>query len=460
MVAIQAFFKKYDHIPPREKSMALLLAEERFLKVKQAFEEEQNQPEIIQQLLLQLIQDLQLLDEILPKQKKRGQISKFRKNKKKRDDDNDDDDYNEESIISMNADMSETPSLDVITTSSPIEEPKDSFIMEDEDIDTIPEKESDKEKESSVENLFHIPSKSKVTFDNESECDLPIFDDSPLDVFDENCVIFSRPLFDSYGDTTSSEYSSDDESILEEDVLEDIDSTNYLIDSIIDFSHKIDPLLEEFAGELALINPIQLGIDEVDFYPEGNSCLVEKLSYDNSSPRPLEELNSEDIIYFDIEEKNTGSTTTHADISLPNILGELTRVVVEDIFGEPRVHMPNVLTTLPTLYLDLDFTLSTDFSRSDLVVSFPSRNRNKSFDLGISIEVQSKRFLSLNKISISFISDPLSPVLETLLPFSSENKNKVFNPGILVSKRRNLLISYLIGALKFSRSFIISLMKA
>ncbi|GJZ67072.1 hypothetical protein Tco_0630312, partial [Tanacetum coccineum] len=30
--------------------------------------------------------------------------------------------------------------------------------------------------------------------------------------------------------------------------------------------------------------------------------------------------------------------------------------------------------------------------------------------------------------------DPLSPVLETLLPFSSEIEDKVFNPGILVSK--------------------------
>ncbi|GJZ40602.1 hypothetical protein Tco_0587488, partial [Tanacetum coccineum] len=80
------------------------------------------------------------------------------------------------------------------------------------------------------------------------------------------------------------------------------------------------------------------------------------------------------------------------------------------------------------------FTLSTDFSRSDLVVSFPSRNRNKTFDLGISIEVQSKRFLSPNNFSISFISDPLSSVLKTLLPFSSEIEDKVFNPGILVSK--------------------------
>ncbi|GKB34604.1 hypothetical protein Tco_0879546 [Tanacetum coccineum] len=45
MEAIQAFLKEYDHIPPNEKCMALLLAEERFLKIKQVMREEQNQPE-------------------------------------------------------------------------------------------------------------------------------------------------------------------------------------------------------------------------------------------------------------------------------------------------------------------------------------------------------------------------------------------------------------------------------
>ncbi|GKF89195.1 hypothetical protein Tco_0263158, partial [Tanacetum coccineum] len=87
--------------------------------------------------------------------------------------------------------------------------------------------------------------------------------------------------------------------------------------------------------------------------PEGDSRLIEKLSYDNSSPRPPEELNSEDIIEFFfafpilvegsdllleetntilsylndslpeletfsfyIEEKNSGSTTTHFNYSL------------------------------------------------------------------------------------------------------------------------------------------------
>ncbi|GJY65775.1 hypothetical protein Tco_0468013 [Tanacetum coccineum] len=167
-----------------------------------------------------------------------------------------------------------------------------------------------------------------------------------------------------------------------------------------DYSPKIDFLLEEFAGELALINSIQ----------------------------PWE--------------------------------GELTRVVVEDIFGEPRVHMPNVLPTHLILCQDMDFTLFTDFSGSDLVISFPSRNRNKTFDPGISIEVQSKIFLSLNKFSISFISDPFSPVLETLLPFSFKIEDNDFNHGILVSKEEKSPHPYLIGALKLSRSFIISLMKA
>ncbi|GJU74583.1 hypothetical protein Tco_1265988 [Tanacetum coccineum] len=68
MKAIQAFLKEYNHIPPNEKCMALLLAEERFLKIKQAVEEEQIQPEVLQDLLLKIINDLQILKGIQPKQ--------------------------------------------------------------------------------------------------------------------------------------------------------------------------------------------------------------------------------------------------------------------------------------------------------------------------------------------------------------------------------------------------------
>ncbi|GJZ55185.1 hypothetical protein Tco_0610378 [Tanacetum coccineum] len=61
MEAIQAFLKEYDHIPLNEKCMALLLAEERFLKIKQTMEEEHNQPGVMQELLLKLMDGLQIL---------------------------------------------------------------------------------------------------------------------------------------------------------------------------------------------------------------------------------------------------------------------------------------------------------------------------------------------------------------------------------------------------------------
>ncbi|GJV05842.1 hypothetical protein Tco_1343498 [Tanacetum coccineum] len=52
--------------------------------------------------------------------------------------------------------------------------------------------------------------------------------------------------------------------------------------------------------------------------------------------------------------------------------GELTSAVMEDILGEPHVHVPNVLPTHPTLMMDSDFIPSDDSLRSDLEVSFPS----------------------------------------------------------------------------------------
>ncbi|GJY11964.1 hypothetical protein Tco_0381273 [Tanacetum coccineum] len=61
MEVIQAFLKEYDHIPPNEKCMALMLAEERFLKIKQTMIEEHNQPKVMQELLLKLMDDLQIL---------------------------------------------------------------------------------------------------------------------------------------------------------------------------------------------------------------------------------------------------------------------------------------------------------------------------------------------------------------------------------------------------------------
>ncbi|GJW75698.1 hypothetical protein Tco_0135068, partial [Tanacetum coccineum] len=56
---------------------------------------------------------------------------------------------------------------------------------------------------------------------------------------------------------------------------------------------KIDYLLEEFSGELTHINLIPSGIEKADFDLEKEIRLVENLLYDNSSPRPPEELTLE-----------------------------------------------------------------------------------------------------------------------------------------------------------------------
>ncbi|GJT18601.1 hypothetical protein Tco_0877307 [Tanacetum coccineum] len=188
------------------------------------------------------------------------------------------------------------------------------FVYGDKHLSTIPEKESDELIKSSVENLVLIPSESEVTSDNKSECDVPVDDESS-----PTFTTFSNPLFDSNDDFTS----SDDESLSDEDVPkenfkiysnplfddEEIISTkidphsfnaesNFIEsllnrDTLIDSSPKFDYLLEEFSGELAHIDPIPPGIKKADFDLEEEIRFVENLLYDNSSPRPPKERDSE-----------------------------------------------------------------------------------------------------------------------------------------------------------------------
>ncbi|GKC14215.1 hypothetical protein Tco_1010997 [Tanacetum coccineum] len=74
--------------------------------------------------------------------------------------------------------------------------------------------------------------------------------------------------------------------------------------------------------------------------------------------------------------------------------------------------------------MDFDFIPSHNDLGSDLNVSY--QDRNKIYDPGICIEVESIRFLAT-----------LSLVIDTLLPFSSENEDKVFNHGVLASKEKS-----------------------
>ncbi|GJY32798.1 hypothetical protein Tco_0417267, partial [Tanacetum coccineum] len=191
----------------------------------------------------------------------------------------------------------------------PTREPDDSLIMGNEELITIPEKESDEFIKYSVEDLIPISSESEDFSDNESECDEtsltfttflnPLFDPnddftssddeslSDEDVPMENFKIYSNPLFDDEEiiSTKIDPHSFNAESNLIESLLNR--------DTLIDSSPKFDFLFEEFSGELAHIDPIPPGIEKADFYLEEEIRLVENLLYDNSSPRPPEELNLE-----------------------------------------------------------------------------------------------------------------------------------------------------------------------
>ncbi|GKB25355.1 hypothetical protein Tco_0864756 [Tanacetum coccineum] len=357
----------------------------------------------------------------------------------------DDDDDDEEYTIAI------TPDL-------PTEEPDNSLSMGDEHLDTIPETESDELIKSSDENLVPIPSESEDFSDIESKCDVPDCDDSQT----TNFSTFSNPLFD---DSTSSDDESSHEEViheisfktysnplfdLDEEIIssefnpihnEDLDSTpkndrfdteSYLLESLLNrdtlmaSSPKNDSLFDEFAGELITI-PSRIVNREHEEY----ISLLERLLYDNSSPRSPEDFHAnpntiiESLPTFPIPVEDSDSLREEIDIfpgpddsippgiesddydsegddnstSLPEFesfhvdypdSGDSTIDVVEDI----PVDVPNILPTHPTLHMDFDFIPSHNDLGSDLDVSSPSGDRNKIYDLGICIEVESTRFLA------------------------------------------------------------------
>nr|GEW50267.1 reverse transcriptase domain-containing protein [Tanacetum cinerariifolium] len=296
------------------------------------------------------------------------------------------------------------------------EEPVDSLIMEDEHIDTILKTESNEVIKFSVEDLVPNPSESEIPANNSHELLFAISYSNPNFSIDDIDYVEASP--------------PDSELVSLEEVKDDILHEKLL--NIHLLIAKIEYLNNNPTPDHVLKSPSLFHIPVED-----NDSFFEK---SDTSPSYSDNSLPEFKTFSDhTEETSSGSTTTHADYYLPKYdsfifeiepeQGELTSVVMEDNLGEPRVHVPNVLPTHPTLMLNSDFIPSDDSIGSDLEVSFPFGTRNKIFDPGIFFEVQSMSFLSRDTFYISFIRDPLCPVIETFLPFSSENEDQVFNPG-------------------------------
>nr|GEV59813.1 putative reverse transcriptase domain-containing protein [Tanacetum cinerariifolium] len=302
--------------------------------------------------------------------------------------------------------------------------PEDSLRMGDEHLDTIPETELNELINSSVENLVLSPSESK-------------------DIFDEIISTKVNPICNEVLESIDSIPPGIDHFDAESDLLESLLNRDISIDS----SPKIDSLLDEFAGELNILKSIPPRINDDNLEPKGEIHLVERLLYDNSSPRPLEELNVENFIESfsssPIPVKDSDSLMEEIDVFLasdgsmpPGIDSDgsdsegdnlfIERLLYDDLIPLPEYdHFQfNNEPTHPTL--DSDFIHSSDFLGSNLHVSSPFGDRNKIYDQRICIKVESTRFLAT-----------LSPVIDTVLPFSSENEDKVFNNDILASKEKS-----------------------
>nr|GEX00883.1 hypothetical protein [Tanacetum cinerariifolium] len=97
----------------------------------------------------------------------------------------------------------------------------------------------------------------------------------------------------------------------------------------------IDSLFDEFAGELTLLKSFPPGIDETDCHPEKEIRFAKRLLYDNSSPRPPEEIVS-DISNADIE--------SFSPSPIPNEDRTLNIKMLGDV-SDQKVPIPNLTIT-------------------------------------------------------------------------------------------------------------------
>nr|GEY63390.1 hypothetical protein [Tanacetum cinerariifolium]GEY63417.1 hypothetical protein [Tanacetum cinerariifolium] len=208
-----------------------------------------------------------------------------------------------------------------ITPNLSTEEPVDSLIMEDEHLDTISATKSDEVIKSSVEDLIPILSESEGIPHN--MCDVPFRDNSlPLDISNDQFEYFS----DSNDDSTSID--DDSFSIDGIDYVEASPPNSELIslEEVKDFHPEYGELEDDvLRKKLSKINLLIAKIKALNANPTPyfdfiltspflfrNSFLEETDTSDNSLPEF-------EIFCFYIEEKNSGSTTIHADISLSDI---------------------------------------------------------------------------------------------------------------------------------------------
>ncbi|GKE76157.1 hypothetical protein Tco_1542277, partial [Tanacetum coccineum] len=219
-------------------------------------------------------------------------------------------------------------------------------------------------------------------------------------------------------------------------------------DILIDSSPKFDYLLEEFSGELAHIDPIHPGFEKADFDLKEKIRFVKNLLYDNSSPRPPEELNLEiaDTILeylspYPILVEDSDSLMEEIDLFLAFDDSMPPGIEDDDYDSEGDICFLEELLNNDSLPFPENESANLDHFNDPS----PSRPPPEPPDVEICFDFKPDTVVVTNKV-VGDISEhdvlmpnllptqpTLCPVFDLLLPFSSENKDKVFNPGILIS---------------------------
>ncbi|GJR54159.1 hypothetical protein Tco_1181333 [Tanacetum coccineum] len=366
--------------------------------------------------------------------------------------------------------MSGLPLCVAITPDSP---KTDTLIMEDEHLSTIFETESNVFIKSSVKNLVPTPSKSEDASDG--VCDLPICDDFPKshlvsffnpllyinddytssdesffeeDVPNENFKIFSNPLFDLDEEIISTEVNLIQNELLESitsipPVINSFDAESNLIKSLlnqntlIDSSSKINSILDEFSGELTLLKSIPPGIDDDNLDSEGEIHLVERLLYDNSSPLPPEDSNfvvsdaiTESFSPSPIPIKDSDSLMEEIDLFLTLNDSMPPGIETDDYDSKGDILFFEELLIDDSLSLPKheSFHFESDYDPSShRPLSKPPNDDEIEPDTGLlTRKVVGDIFEHYVLIPRLLPTQPtLCLVIQTLLPFSSKNMNKV-----------------------------------
>ncbi|GJT41159.1 hypothetical protein Tco_0941024, partial [Tanacetum coccineum] len=254
--------------------MDLLLVDERFLKIKQAIKEEQNQPEVMQEWLLKLMNDLQILNGIQPKQKDQAAQSFLLNWNFPMDDD--DDEY----TIIYRSSKAITPDL-------PTEEPDNSLSIGDEHLSTIPEMESDEVIKSSVENLVRIPNISitspKIDFlPEEFAGELDLIDPILRGIDEDDC---DEDDFDEKEGETDNDILQIEDEILHEKLL----NINLLIDKIeaLNLTPSITFVLEYPSSSPIPVVVSDFLIEEVDIFLVSEDSIPPGIESDFDSERDI-----------------------------------------------------------------------------------------------------------------------------------------------------------------------------